>query len=60
VIVQDNHIAGTGLAPVNDGFLHEKLRRSRYNAEEKQFIFIKKSAALRDCIKQSLAVHNIK
>jgi len=60
VIVQNNHIAETGLAPVNDGFIHKELRRSRYNVEEINCIFTKKSAALLDCIKQSLAVHNIK
>ncbi|HBX4704249.1 TPA: hypothetical protein MH289_01630 [Klebsiella pneumoniae] len=36
VIVQNNHIAETGFIPVNDGFIHKELRRSRYNVEEKQ------------------------
>lgn len=36
VIVLDNHIAETGFIPVNDGFIHKELRRSRYNVEEKQ------------------------
>ena len=27
VIVQNNHIAGTGFIPVDDGFIHEELRR---------------------------------
>ncbi|QDX29477.1 hypothetical protein Dpoa569_0001242 [Dickeya poaceiphila] len=27
VIVRNNHIAGTGLAPVSDGFIHKELRR---------------------------------
>ena len=29
VIVQNNHIAETGFIPVNDGFIHKELRRSR-------------------------------
>ncbi|ECT9468817.1 hypothetical protein CHP97_01280 [Salmonella enterica subsp. enterica serovar Carrau] len=36
VIVQNNHIAETGFIPVNDGFIHKELRRSRYNVEQKQ------------------------
>ena len=36
VIAQDNHTAETGFTPVNDGFIHKELRRSRYNVEEKQ------------------------
>ncbi|MFP9227531.1 hypothetical protein [Pectobacterium cacticida] len=27
VIVQNNHIAGTGLVSVNDGFIHKEFRR---------------------------------
>lgn len=27
VIVLNNHIAGTGFIPVDDGFIHEELRR---------------------------------
>jgi len=60
VVVLNNHIAETGFIPVNDGFIHKKLRRSRYDIEENNCLFTKKIAALRDCIKQSLAVHNIK
>lgn len=30
VIVQNNHIAETGFIPVNDGFIHKELRRSRH------------------------------
>ena len=37
MIVQNNHIAGTGFIPVNDGFIHKELRRSRYEVKEKQF-----------------------
>lgn len=36
MIVQNNDIAETGFIPVNDGFIHKELRRSRYNVEEKQ------------------------
>ncbi|AVJ85366.1 hypothetical protein J051_1045 [Klebsiella pneumoniae 440_1540] len=36
MIAQDNHTAETGFTPVNDGFIHKELRRSRYNVEEKQ------------------------
>ncbi|HID4134359.1 TPA: hypothetical protein ACXE8V_004803 [Pluralibacter gergoviae] len=60
MIVQNNHIAGTGFIPVNDGFIHKELRRSRYKEKENNFIFTEILAALSDCIKQSLAVHNIK
>ncbi|ENB18596.1 hypothetical protein EC2875150_5073 [Escherichia coli 2875150] len=42
MIAQDNHTAETGFTPVNDGFIHKELRRSRYNVEEKQLYIYKK------------------
>ncbi|WP_369904435.1 hypothetical protein AB8Z41_09525 [Klebsiella pneumoniae subsp. pneumoniae] len=43
MIAQDNHTAETGFTPVNDGFIHKELRRSRYNVEEKTIVYLLKN-----------------
>lgn len=42
VIVPNNHIAETGFIPVNDGLIHEKLRRSRYEVKGKTIAYLLK------------------
>ena len=40
MIVQNNHIAETGFIPVNDGFIHKELRRSRYEVKGKTIAYL--------------------
>ncbi|HCB3608014.1 TPA: hypothetical protein MYV49_005200 [Klebsiella aerogenes] len=59
MIVQNNHIAGTGFIPVMMDLSINNCGDSRYVVKEK-ITYPYNQAALSDCIKQSLAVYHSK